>query len=248
MPVATARMCHHGAVRAMEEASVSEHHLSGHRDPATRLLIVDDHELVAAALAELLRDHAEFAVVGLAHTCAEAEAIAVRERVALVLTDQRLPDGDGISLGARLRSLDPELPVVILTADPTPAVVEGALASGCAGVIGKGAPVQELLAALRAAANGGTYFSREALTNAMVQRRAEEVQDRLSERERDVLQRIADGRTTRQIADELHLSQHTVRNHLRRALARLDSHTKLDAVIVAAGRGEIVLDRDRGDA
>lgn len=226
---------------------MTENLTSSRGGAATRLLIVDDHELVAVAIAELLREHTDFVVVGVAGSCAEAEVVAGRDDVALVLTDHRLPDGDGVELGARLRAQDPDLPVVILTADPTPAVVEGALGAGCAGVIGKTAPVQELLAALRAAASGGTYFSREALTQAMVQRRADDAPDRLSERERLVLQRIADGRTTRQIADELHLSQHTVRNHLRRALARLDSHTKLDAVIVAAGRGEIVLDRDRGD-
>lgn len=211
---------------------------------SVRLMIVDDHEMVAVALADLLGDHPEFDVVGAAGTVREAIQLAERERPEIVLADQRLPDGQGVELAIALRSRVPGSAVVIVTADPTRDVVDAALSSGCAGVVGKSAPVQELLSALRSAASGGTYFSRDALSQVLSARHIETDADRLSDRERAVLQLVAHGRTTQDIAAELHLSLHTVRNHLRRALARLDVHTKLDAVIVAAGRGEITIDRD----
>lgn len=205
------------------------------------ILIVDDHEIVAAALTEMLGDLPDFSVVGSAGNCADALGIALRTAPSVVLADHRLPDGNGAQLGAELRQLLPTTAVLILTAEPTADVVTAALESGCAGVIGKTAPVQELLAALRSAAAGRTYFTRDALAAA----RQHDHDDRLSEREREVLQRIAAGSTTHDIASDMNLSEHTIRNHLRRALARLGARNRLDAVVLATQRGEITIDRSQ---
>lgn len=204
----------------------------------TVVVLVDDHDLVVAALAQLL-EHAGVTVAATVGTVASAVDAVTAHHPDVVVADFWLPDGTGTALAARL---DTTLTaVLIVTGEPTDEIAHAALDTGCAGVLAKTSTPDELVTAIAIAADGGTCFSRRAVARAFSRRTASP--EPLSEREREVLQLIAEGHTTAEIARVLLLSQHTVRNHLRNAQARLGVHTKLDAVLAAANRGEIHLPR-----
>jgi DNA-binding NarL/FixJ family response regulator len=210
-----------------------------------RVLIVDDHELVAKGLASLLSDLDDVEVVGLA----DSSKLAI-DRVAslhprVVLMDYRLGDRDGIETTKEIRARFPDTEVVMLTASTDQTVLAGALDAGCCGFLDKNAPLEDLAAAVHAAAEGEAYFSREILNKLVRLRRTVHPAAReLSEREREVLQMAAEGLAPKQIATALQLSLHTVRNHLRHTMEKLDAHTKLEAVVVAARLGLIELSRE----
>ena len=113
-------------------------------------------------------------------------------------------------------------------------VLGQAVDAGCCGYVSKNADRADLVGAIRAAAAGESYFTSDVLTHLVHLRRFDQVdQIELTEREIEVLQATADGQSPEAIADALYLSPHTVKNHLRHAMAKLDAHTKLDAVIKA---------------
>jgi DNA-binding NarL/FixJ family response regulator len=209
----------------------------------TTILIVEDHAMVAAGLAELLRLHDDLEVVAVVGTVADALAAVALHHPAVVLMDYRLPDGDGASATRELRELVPEAAVVMLSAASDAALLDQAVAAGCTGFVAKHASADELLRAVRAAAAGEPHFSAEVLVRLLqLQRdRVAHPGPELSEREREVLQLTADGVPIVGIAEQLGLSVHTVRNHIRRALQRLGAHSKLDAVVVAARLGIITI-------
>jgi two-component system nitrate/nitrite response regulator NarL len=200
------------------------------------VVIVEDHDLVAAALSQLLRAEG-VNVCAVTGTLSAAATAIVRHHPDVVVADYLLPDGTGTELVGLLDSKHNPA-VLIVTAEPTEPIAHEALVTGCAGVLAKTASTAELVAAIRIVASGGTCFPRTAVTRAVSRTPAPE---QLSEREREVLQLIAEGQTTETIARTLMLSQHTVRNHLRNAQTRLGVHTKLDAVLAAANLGEIRL-------
>jgi two-component system NarL family response regulator len=140
----------------------------------------------------------------------------------------------------------PGLELVLITASVEHAAVSGALEAGFSGLVPKEASGDELLAAVRAAAKGEVRFSPDVLNMLIKARRAEAMTPsvELSSRELEVLDLVANGRATGEIAAQLFLSQHTVRNHVRNILGKLEAHSKLEAVVIAARQGLIRL----GDA
>jgi DNA-binding NarL/FixJ family response regulator len=148
--------------------------------------------------------------------------------------DYRLPDGSGAEVARRLGGLEPRPRVVMITAAADRRVVAQALEAGCSGFLSKNADRADIVAAIRAAAGDDSYFTRDVLRHLVHIRRFEQVAGgELSDREVEVLQLSADGLSTAAIAAQLYLSEHTIKNHLRHAMAKLDAHTKLDAVIKA---------------
>ena len=209
------------------------------------VLIVDDHELVAKGLESLLAEVDGVEVVGLADSSRLAMDRIAGLHPAVVLMDYRLPDLDGVQTTRLVRERFPATNVVMLTASTDPSVLAGALDAGCCGFLDKTAPLEDLEAGIRAAADGEAYFSREVLNKLVrLRRSAEPVTHDLSEREREMLQLVADGRSPKEIAVKLHLSLHTVRNHLRHAMEKFDAHTKLEAVVAAARLGLVTIDRE----
>lgn len=209
-----------------------------------RVLIVDDHKMVALALAGMVDGVDDLQVVGVCHTAADAIATATDLRPDVAVVDWRLPDGDGVEVGRSIRAIHPECKLVLVTASPEHAAVAGALGAGFSSMVLKTAPGEELLEAILASARDEATFSPELLTalvrsNAVADTRA--AVD-LTPREVEILQMVADSRSNAEIADTLHLSQHTVRNHIRNVLAKLDAHTKLEAVVMAVRSGAIRID------
>lgn len=204
------------------------------RPPAITVGIVDDHETVGLGLSALIDEEPDIEVVGLARSVEEAIQLVDRRRPAVVLVDFRLPDGTGVDLAEQLAGRDDPPAVVIVTAAADRRTLASALDAGCAGFVSKHADRDELLTAIRAASADDAYFSRDMLRHLAHLRRFDRVdQQELASREIEVLQLTADGLSPEQIADTLFLSPHTVRNHLRHAMSKLDAHTKLEAVVTA---------------
>lgn len=209
--------------------------------PAVRLLIVDDHRLIADALAALLRRDPELEVAGIAGTAVEALTLAKRIQPSLILMDIGLPGMDGVEATWTLRRLMPGVRVLILTMfDQEPYVLE-ALRAGAIGYLLKTAPAQQLHDAVRAAAAGHRVIDPRiapaAVQRAALPRLAARGPYPLSRRETEVVQRVAGGRAVADIARELHLSPHTVRNHLKSAYRKLGVHSQAEAAVHALRRG-----------
>lgn len=210
-------------------------------DAPFRVLIVEDHLMVAAGLTAMLEDEPDLEVVGQAATVAAAVDAVTELRPDVVMLDFRLPDGQGADAISAVLGADPEVKVLTVTAHSEAEALGPAVTAGVMGFVRKDAPGDELLTAVRTVAAGGAYFSRDAMALIIRGQRPETAGPAVSDREVEVLQFLADGLAIPAIARELGLSQHTVRNHLRAVMAKLGVHTSLDAVVHGARAGLIDL-------
>ncbi len=207
------------------------------------LLIVDDHEGVARALASMLAASG-FDPVHVAHTAADALATCERERPSLLTVDLDLGDDDGLDLLAHLVRAHPSRPVVVLTASGTAEAAASSIRAGAAGFVPKSAPSEELVEALDAVA-GGQMWLPPTLLGPVVKLLLEPAPpndwealiDSLSAREREVLQLMVRGLSRREIASTLYISLNTVRTHVKAILAKLGVHASLEAVSLALRAG-----------
>ena len=210
-----------------------------------RIVIVDDHEVVALGLTALLSEQTDFEVVGTATTVVKAQALIAEMRPDVVLLDFRLPDGNGLDVVSALRATSDPPGVVMVTAAADKRVLSQALDAGCLGFLSKNADHADLVASVRAAARGESHFTPEVVRHLAHMRRFEQFDaEELSQRECEVLQLSAFGKSPEDIAGELFLSQHTVRNHIRNSMTKLQAHSKLEAVVKAARLQIISLDDD----
>ena len=208
---------------------------------AVRVLVVDDHEMVADGLVEVLGTQADIDVVGQAGTVRDALRLVAELSPTVVLMDYRLPDGDGLSATTAIREQYPDTAVIMVTASSHETVLAAAVDAGCAGYVTKDRAARDVVSAVTAVARGDVAFPASALRRPAVDGPA--ATGRLSPRELQVLQRLADGRSTQDIADEYFLSVSTVRNHIQRILGKLGVHSKLEAASVAVREG-LVSHRD----
>ena len=208
-----------------------------------RIVIVDDHEVVALGLKALLSDEDGLSVVGTATTVEQARSVLAELKPDVALVDYRLPDGSGIDVITALRSIEDPPGVVMITAAADRRVMSQALDAGCLGFLSKNADHADLVASVRAAAKGDSHFTPDVVRHLSHLRRFEQFDvDELSDRECEVLQLSALGKSPEDIAAELFLSLHTVRNHIRNAMTKLQAHSKLEAVVKAARLRLITLD------
>jgi DNA-binding NarL/FixJ family response regulator len=208
-----------------------------------RVVIIDDHETVGLGLRALVEDEADIDVVAMGGSVADAVREARQQRPDVMLIDYRLPDGTGADATRTIRAMDEPPAVVMITADADRRALSQALDAGCAGFVSKQADRADILTAIRSAAADDSYFTRDVLKHLAHLRRFDQVDDvELGDREIEVLQLTADGFSPDQIAGMLFLSPHTVKNHLRHAMAKLHAHTKLDAVVKAVRARLISID------
>jgi DNA-binding NarL/FixJ family response regulator len=210
---------------------------------ATRVLVVDDHEVFSDAVAMLLERHPDVRLIGAARDA--EEALRLIELGAdgvpdVVLMDVDLPGTNGIQATRRIRELSPEARVVLLTATHDPEVIADGLAAGACGYVPKTRAVDELMEVVRRAAAGEFVMPERHLGPVVEQLRTarrsperETVLDRLTGRETEILRRMAAGETTTQIADHLGISALTVQTHVKSILAKLGAHSKIEAVTMA---------------
>lgn len=208
--------------------------MSAVKGEATRVLIVEDHQVVAEGLAALINDQKDMKVVGQAGTVADSIAQAAELKPDLVLVDFRLTDGTGADAAAAIRQMRPETKLIFLTREDSDAARFAALEAGASGFIHKSRAAQDVVDAIRTVADGGNLFTPRGIAQLISNRREIEAQlDRLTTREKEVLRLMAEGIASRDIASKLGISYTTVRTHIRSLGSKLGVHSKLEAIIKA---------------
>lgn len=206
--------------------------------PIRSVVVVEDHPTVREGLC-LVLEREGFVIAGRAGSVAEGHDAIVGAAPDVALIDVDLPDGSGVELTRRLLRRDGRLGVLLYTGMEGLDVYEQALVSGARGITLKTSQPEMTLRAVRAVAAGGTFVD-PAVHQRLDER--EVVYERvLTVREREVLERIAEGRSIEDIAAELVLSAQTIRTHVRNAMAKLGTRTRAHAIVVALRRGELEL-------
>jgi DNA-binding NarL/FixJ family response regulator len=222
----------------MGSSAVRDHEL----DPApVRGLIVDDHAVFADGLAALLSSERGVAVAGVARGVAEAGALAAKTQPDVVLMDYELLDGTGVEATDAVLARCPGASVVMLTSFSDDAVLLAAIEAGCSGFITKHRAGHEVVAAVRSAAAGEVLISPALLARLLPRLRREPLRaaSKLTARELEVLELLAEGLSNHAIADRLSVSHNTVRNHVQNLLTKLHAHSRLEAVATAVRQGLI---------
>jgi DNA-binding NarL/FixJ family response regulator len=214
----------------------------------TRVVLADDHTLVRAGLKKLLESIPNCMVIGEAEDGARLISLAEDLQPDLVLIDISMPVINGLDATGRLVKLQPLLKIIILSMHHNDEYVRRALRQGAHGYLLKDAAPEELEAAIAVVMQGGTYLS-PALTDTVLSdyvqrlRSEDSSQTRLTDRQREVLQLIAEGNSTKDIARRLSLSVKTIDSHRTQLMKQLDIHEVTGLVRYAARVGIITLDR-----
>jgi DNA-binding NarL/FixJ family response regulator len=204
-----------------------------------RVLVCDDHHMVAQGLALVLGAFPDLDVVGVAGTVAEVREQCESRRPHVVLMDYALPDGDGVAATVAIKAVHPDVKVVMLTSFVDEDVLVAAIDAGCCGYVTKHKGGDELAAAVRLAANGEAVVSPNMLARLLprLRRSHRGIGSDLTPREREVLDLLAQGASKEVIARRLFLSTNTVRNHIQGILTKLGVHSRLEAVATATREG-----------
>jgi DNA-binding NarL/FixJ family response regulator len=202
-----------------------------------RVLIVDDHVTVREGLAAILARQADMEVVAEAANGREAVALWRTHKPDVMLLDLRMPTLDGIGTIDRVRSEDPTARILVLTTFDTDVEISGAIKAGAKGYLLKDAPRETLLDAIRKIDCGETI-----IPAALVTKLAAGVSfDALTSREQDVLTLLARGRSNKEIACTLAITETTVKSHLRSVFAKLRVLSRTEAIAAASRRGLVHL-------
>jgi two-component system invasion response regulator UvrY len=210
-----------------------------------RVLVVDDHAVVRAGLCRLLEAEHDLEVVGETGSGTDAVRLCRELEPDVVVLDYALPGMDGLETTSQIMALGTKTRVLVLTMHANPEYATRAIRVGAAGFVVKAASANELLVALRKAADGKVYVSPTVLEK-MVGRMSADQQDApeamLSDREMQVLVRLARGATTREVSDALGLSMSTVETYRSRILQKLSLRNNSDITRFAIRRKLIELD------
>lgn len=199
-----------------------------------RVLIVEDHQVVADGLAALINDQTDMTVIGHAGSVSEAISRAAELRPDIVLMDFRLTDGTGADAGTGIRQVRPETKLIFLTREDGDAARFAALEAGASAFLHKSRAAAEVVDAIRVVAGGGSLFTPRSISDLLNKRRQAESQlESLTPREKEVLRLMADGVASRDIASRLGISYTTVRTHIRSLGSKLGVHSKLEAIVKA---------------
>src|SRR5690554_1547835 len=204
-----------------------------------RVVVIDDQTIFREMLAEIVASRPGYRVVGQFHTGREGLEDTLGLHPDLVVLDVMLPDMNGIDVLRALVRRRPSLNVLMMTAYEKPTVVQDALRAGAKGIVMKGTPLRELKEAIDRVSRGGTFFcpASSELLRRTVERPIQQVE--LSPREREILQLVASGLSTKEIARKLSLSAKTVANHRLHIRNKLDLHDVASVTRYAIDRGLI---------
>jgi DNA-binding NarL/FixJ family response regulator len=206
-------------------------------DQPIRVFLLDDHEVVRRGVADVLESDPGLTVVGEAKNAAEALARVPALRPDVAVLDVRLPDGDGVSVCRELRSKMPDLRVVMLTSYSDDEALFEAILAGASGYLLKQILGQDLVAAVKTVAAGGSLLDPAATSAVLARmRRAAEPAGplaALSEQERTVLELIGEGLTNRQIGERMFLAEKTVKNYVSHILNKLGLERRTQVAVLA---------------
>jgi two-component system response regulator DegU len=213
-----------------------------------RVLLVDDHALVRDGLRRGLSTEEDLEIVGEAGDGEAAIAAVDTYEPDVVLMDVSMPVCDGVEATKRLRRTRPTLPVVMLTMHGDSATLTSAIRAGANGYLLKDARIEEVAEAIRTAARGDTALTPELATSMLHEFRRLASGDQreagpvLTKREEEVLQLVADGLSTQEVAERLYISIKTVKNHLASIYDKLDASDRTQAVVAGVKLGIIRID------
>jgi len=196
-----------------------------------RIVVAEDQAMVAGALAALLRIEKDLDVVGVAADGDEGLRMVRELEPDLLLTDIEMPKMTGLELAKAVAESEVGTKVVIVTTFARPGYLRRALEAGAAGYLLKDSPASELAEALRRVHVGGRAVAPELAEQAWT------AADPLTDRERQVLRLAGEGRSTRDIAGQVHLSEGTVRNYLSEAISKLNASNRVEAARIAHDKG-----------
>lgn len=204
-----------------------------------RVFILDDHELVRRGLVDLMSTTDDLVVVGEASTAAEALERIPATRPDVALLDGRLPDGSGIDVCREMRSQRADLHCLILTSYDDDEALFAAVMAGASGYLLKQIGGSSLTDAIRAAARGDSLIDSALKERLMIKLREpiEQVHpqvDRLTAREREILEFIAQGLTNRQIGERMFLAEKTIKNYVSTLLTKLGMQRRTQAAVYGA--------------
>lgn len=208
-------------------------------DRSIKVLLADDHTIVRQGLKLILATHADLEVIGEAANGNEAVELARKLSPDIVLIDVAMPEVNGIEATRRMVEANSRLKVLVLSMHKEPVYVREILRAGARGYILKDAIDTELISAIRSIARGDGYIS-PAVSGALLSDFRQNVTDPvhlLSNREREVLQQIAEGKTNKEIAGKLNLSVYTVDSHRGKIMEKLNLHSTGELVRFAIKNG-----------
>lgn len=211
-----------------------------------RVLLADDHRMLREGLRRSMVDEG-FDVVGEADNGEEAVRLAAELRPDVVLMDVSMPEMDGVEATRIIRATDTPTRVIMLTMHADSDVLANAIRAGASGYLVKDCSTDEVAEAVRMAASGDTALSPQLAATMLDEVRRLEAPDPseedrvITKREEEVLQLIADGCSTPEVAEQLYISQKTVKNHLASIYQKLDARDRTQAVLQAVRMGIVHL-------
>lgn len=211
-----------------------------------RLMLADDHRMLREGLSRSMSEHG-FDVVGEARDGVEAVNMAYSLTPDVVLMDVSMPEMDGVEACRQVRASVPGTKVVMLTMHADQDVLANAIRAGACGYLVKDCSTEEIAEAVRMASNGDTALSPQLAASMLDEVRkldqAPTREDRVvTKREEEVLQLIADGCSTSEVAEQMYISQKTVKNHLASIYQKLDARDRTQAVLQAVRMGIVSLE------
>jgi two-component system response regulator DegU len=211
-----------------------------------RLMLADDHRMLREGLRRSMNDQG-FDVVGEARDGEEAVRLADDLHPDVILMDVTMPEMDGVEATRQIKHDRPDVRVVMLTMHADQEVLASAIRAGASGYLVKDCSTEEIASAVRMAASGETALSPQLAASMLDEVRkldqpANEEDRVITKREEEVLQLIADGCSTPEVAERLYISQKTVKNHLASIYQKLDARDRTQAVLQAVRMGIVHLD------
>jgi DNA-binding NarL/FixJ family response regulator len=203
------------------------------------VLLVDDHHLVRSGFRRLIEDDAALSVVGEAGNGAEAIRLADELKPDVVVMDMAMPELDGVQAILEIRRRHPKVEVLVLSMYAEESYVRNAFQAGARGYLLKSALDMDLAAAVKAVAGGKQYCSQGVKPPEKGSADLDDPMERLTQRERQVLQLIAQARSNKEIATILNLSVNTINVHRTNLMATLNLHSTAELVLFAVRKGLI---------
>ena len=222
------------------------------RSDLIRLMVIDDHDTFRDPLSFMLERESDLTVVAGPRSLSEAREVLERTELAVdvAIVDLNLPDGSGTDFIRELQSSRPRAMALVLSATTDQKHLATAIEAGAAVVMHKSAPMSDLVEAVRCLAAGEQLLSQQEVIEALrflvrvreIHREAKLASDKLTPREREVLQALAEGWGDKEIARRLHVSVGTVHSHVTSILSKLEVSSRLQALVFAVRYGVVTIE------